>query len=263
MSVSEAGPAERVYVFGTCLIDLLAPETGIAAIEVLEAAGFEVLFPSAQTCCGQPAFNSGYSEEARKVALAQLDLFPAPWPLIVPSGSCAAMIRHDYPALLQGHPREQEAIELAARTYEWCEFLNRVAMVELEDQGAPLHVVMHTSCSARRTHGVHQDGLALLAQLKNVRVSEAERAEECCGFGGTFCVKSPALSTVMTDDKCDALCATGAQELLSSDCGCLLSLNGRLDRRQLPLRGQHIAQFIRDRIHPAAAPATAHATAGE
>lgn len=243
---------KRVYFFGTCLVDVFQPDTGLAAISLIEREGVEVIFPQDQTCCGQPAWNSGFRREAQTVAARQIAAFPEPWPVVVPSASCAALFRNDYPTLFAGQALAEAATSLASRVIEWSTFMHRVLQVRWTDLGPPVTVVVHHSCSARRGLGSHRDALALLGQLAQVTLREPERADECCGFGGTFAVKQPALSLAMTDARCAALCATGASQLVSADWGCLLSLNGRLQRQQLPLEGTHLASFIRDRIHPRA-----------
>ena len=235
----------RVYLFGTCLIDMFCPEAGMDAVRLLEREGIEVHFPPDQTCCGQPAHSSGFPEQTRAVALAQLRLFPEPWPVVVPSGSCAGMMRHHYPKVFADEPRLlAEATALAERIFELSEFLVHVAKVSLRDQGAPTRVALHTSCAARREMGTHVHARALLAQLPGVDVGLHEHESECCGFGGTFSLKHPAISSAMAADKADALKETGAVSFLSADCGCMLSLNHTLQKRGDGFQGQHLATFL-------------------
>ncbi len=238
---------ETIYFFGTCLIDLFYPEAGLAGMELIRREGVRVVYPRNQSCCGQPAWNSGYREEARAVALAQLACFPEPWPVVVPSGSCAGMMKHHYPALFAGHPAEARAQALAGRVFELTEFLLEVLGVRLTDRGEPVRVALHTSCSARREMGVDGAHRALLAQLSAVELVEPARAAECCGFGGTFSVKHPAVSAAMVEDKADALLATGARRLVTGDCGCLMNITGRLRKRGDDLTGEHIASFLWER----------------
>ncbi|WP_111494423.1 (Fe-S)-binding protein [Marinobacter bohaiensis] len=238
---------DRVYLFGTCLIDVFHPEAGMATVRLLEREGVEVIFPPEQTCCGQPPYNSGYDDQARTVARQVVERFAEPIPVIVPSGSCAGMLRHHYPDLLADDPLADAARDLAARTYELHEFLHRILAVKLEDHGEPVTVVMHTACSARREMGVREDGLALLGQLANVTVCEPENAEACCGFGGTFAVKMPEISVAMASDKCQAVRASGADQLLSSDCGCLLNIDGMLRKQGNALPAHHLATFLWER----------------
>jgi L-lactate dehydrogenase complex protein LldE len=240
-------PPEKIYFFGTCLIDLFYPEAGLAGMQLIRREGVRVLYPQDQTCCGQPAWNSGYRDEARAVALTQLACFPEPWPVVVPSGSCAGMLKLHYPELFRGHPAEKEAITLARRVYELTEFLVQVLQVKLTDLGPPTRVVLHTSCSARREMGVTDSHQALLAQLGQVETVEPERATECCGFGGTFSIKHPEVSAAMVEEKAGALFATGAERLVTGDCGCLMNISGHLQQRGDALAGEHIATFLWER----------------
>ncbi|QEM83356.1 (Fe-S)-binding protein [Halomonas binhaiensis] len=235
---------DKVYLFGTCLIDMFFPEAGMDAVRLLEKQGIEVLFPEDQTCCGQPAYTSGYHDEARAVARAQLDLFPEPWPIVVPSGSCGGMMRLHYAQLFAGCPEERKAQEVASRVFELTEFLVHVCHIELEDRGAPERIAMHTSCSARREMGLAETGPALLARLGQVELVEQERAAECCGFGGTFAVRHPEVSAAMVEDKGRALEEAGAQHFVTSDCGCLMNIAGHLAHRDSPLQGEHIASYL-------------------
>lgn len=235
---------EKVYFFGTCLIDMFYPEAGLDGIRLLEREGIEVVFPDDQTCCGQPAYTSGYHDEARAVAEAQLALLVEPWPIIVPSGSCGGMMRTHYPQLFAGTPREAEARDVASRIYELTEFLVHVCHIKLADKGRPEKVAMHTSCSARREMGLADTGPALLAQLEGVEVVEQARATECCGFGGTFAVRHPEVSAAMVEDKTQAIEAAGAEHFVTSDCGCLMNIGGRFEHQKKALGGEHIASYL-------------------
>lgn len=240
---------DKVYFFGTCLIDLFYPEAGMAGIRLLEREGIEVLYPADQTCCGQPAYTSGYHDEARAVALAQLDLFPEDWPIVVPSGSCGGMMRKHYPDLFHGTPDQARAESVAGRVWELTDFLLNVCHIHLEDLGKPVEVAMHTSCSARREMGVAEAGPALLAQLDNVTLRQQARAEECCGFGGTFAVRHPEISAAMVRDKVDTMTSAGASQFVTTDCGCLMNIAGFAEKQQRPLSGQHILSFLWQRTH--------------
>jgi len=234
-----------VYLFGTCLVDLFDPDAGISTVALLEREGIRVHFPSRQTCCGQPAYTSGYPDEARKVARLQLGLFPNDWPIVVPSGSCAGMMHHHYPTLFAGDAEWlPKARAVASRVYELTEFLLHVCKTRLEDRGDTAKTVLHTSCSGRREMDTHLSSRALLGQLKGVEVVMQSHESECCGFGGTFAVRHPDISAAMASDKVDALIETGASKLVSADCGCLSNLNGTLEKRGAPLRGEHIATFL-------------------
>ncbi|TWI52449.1 L-lactate dehydrogenase complex protein LldE [Pseudomonas duriflava] len=236
---------QHVYLFGTCVVDLFYPQAGMDSIRLLEREGITVHFPQGQSCCGQPAYTSGYTNEAREVARVQLALFRQNWPLVVASGSCAGMIRHHYHELFKDEPVTLRLVDtLAERTYELAEFLLNVCKVNLQDQGAPLKVALHTSCSARREMNTHLHGRALLAQLKGVQRVEHDHESECCGFGGTFSVRMPDISGAMVADKIRALQESGAAQLVTADCGCLMNINGALEKQKAVLRGQHLASFI-------------------
>lgn len=239
---------KTVYYFGTCLVDLFYPTAGMAGIRLLEDNGCQVVYPEQQSCCGQPPFNSGFRAEAAEVAAKQLALFDQPHDLVVPSGSCAGMIKHHWPDLLKGTPHEAAAIALAERTYELGEYLIDHLRVELVDKGDPTTVVVHTSCSARREMGVAEQGKALLRQLANVTVEVPAYETECCGFGGTFSVKQPEISAAMAEDKTTHLAATGAQTFVCGDSGCLMNLSGTLEKRGIQLDSSHLYDFIWERV---------------
>ena len=238
---------ESVYFFATCLVDLMYPEAGLAGMQLLRRAGVDVIFPDDQTCCGQPAFNSGYREEALAVARAQLACFVRDIPVVVPSGSCAGMIKHHWPELFAGQPDQERAAEVSGRTYELTEFLVDVLNIRLQDLGQPTRIAIHTSCSARREMGVADRIESLVGQLANVEVLEQERKAECCGFGGTFAVKQADVSGAMVNDKTAALRATGAAQVISQDCGCLMNIGGAFDRHGGGPRTRHIAEFLWER----------------
>ena len=246
----------QVYLLGTCLVDSFYPQAGMDAIEVIRAQGVEVIFPQSQTCCGQPAYNSGYEDEAREVARQQLEAFAKDIPVVVMMGSCAGMVHQEYPDLFAGYPEEAAAKALAARTYEFTEFMVSVLNVSLEDKGQTNKAALHTSCSSRRGMKVAQQHKALLGELSGVQVVEPERVTECCGFGGTFAVKQPAISAAMADDKARYMAATDADVIVSADCGCLMNIGGTLD--ELARKGEcksipteHIASFVRRRLEGA------------
>ncbi|MBK1648890.1 (Fe-S)-binding protein [Rhabdochromatium marinum] len=249
-----------VIFFGTCLINSLAPQAGLAAMRLLKLAGAQVRFPRAQSCCGQPAYNAGFDAQARQVARAQLDALAGTEPVVVPSASCAGMFRHQYPLLFAGHPEQARAEQLAGRVVDFCAYLQRVLAPAWTDHGPPVTVALHHSCAARRELGVTQEAHALLEALAGVTVIEPERAHECCGFGGTFALKQPEISAAMTADKAEALRATGAVVVLSQDLGCLTSLDGYWRRQQAGrqfevqtgLQVQHIAEFLWQRVASAA-----------
>ncbi|NLU13923.1 MAG: (Fe-S)-binding protein [Gammaproteobacteria bacterium] len=239
------GKPTQVYLFGTCVVDLFFPEAGMDAIHLLEREGIRVDFPQGQSCCGQPAYTSGYTEQAREVARAQLKLFENDWPVVVTSGSCAGMFREHYPDLFKDEPEMLAKVKhLAERTYELAEFLLHVCQVQLTDNGKPLQVALHTSCSARREMNTHLHARALLSQLAQVERVEHDHESECCGFGGTFSVRMPDISGAMVADKTQSLLASGAQQVVSADCGCLMNINGAFEKQNIPLLGQHLASFL-------------------
>ena len=236
-----------VYYFGTCLVDLLYPEAGMAGIKLLQREGLKVIFPQAQTCCGQPAFNSGFHEQARKVASAQVKLFPEDIPIVTPSGSCGGMIRKHYAELFKNDALQHEAESVAERTFELTEFLVHVLKIKLEDLGDPIKVTWHTSCHAKREMEIGDAPKQLLRQLKDVELLELEREDECCGFGGTFAIKEQHISAAMVKDKVDDISKTGANRLLGGDCGCLLNISGAMKHSGNSTAHQHIAEFIWER----------------
>jgi L-lactate dehydrogenase complex protein LldE len=248
--VAKGGRASRpeaVYFFGTCLVELFYPDAGLSAIQLLQREGVRVVFPRGQTCCGQPAYNSGYREEARAVAAAQIRLFSGTLPVVVPSGSCAGMIGRHYRELFAGDPLEAEASDFASRVVELTQFLCDVLDARLVDRGEKIRVAWHGSCHALREAGVDDQPLRLLARLANVEVAPFSRERECCGFGGTFAVRHPEISAAMVEDKAEAVMAAGADVVLSGDAGCLLNIGGRLEAKGSRARIEHIAEFLRER----------------
>ncbi len=239
----------EVYFYATCLVDLFFPDAGMAGIELLEAAGLRVIFPQGQTCCGQPAYNCGYWEEARAVARTQVALFPKDIPVILPSGSCAGMMKNHYPELFHGQPEEAQVQAFSARVFELTQFLVMDLDLQLKDLGEPVKVTWHSSCHAVRDLGLVGEPKQLIGQLANVELVPLSREHECCGFGGTFSVRQPEISSAMSCDKAADAEATGASIVLSTDGGCLLNVNGTLEAKQSPLRVQHIAEFLWERTH--------------
>ncbi len=238
---------DKVFFFGTCLIDMAFPEAGMAAIRLIRREGVEVVFPREQSCCGQPAYNSGFLDEAAAVALKQIRVFKGTHPIVVPSGSCAGMMKLHYPEMFAGTAHEAAARRFAGRVVELSTFLARILEVRLTDRGAPVKVTWHSSCHAMREMGSVADAKALIGQLSNVELVPLTREEECCGFGGTFSVKQPAISAAMVEDKVNDIVGSGAATVLAGDCGCLLNINGAMAYRGLPIAGKHLAEFIWER----------------
>ncbi len=240
---------EAVYFFGTCLVDLFYPEAGLAGIELLRREGIRVIYPPGQTCCGQPSYNSGYPDEAREVARRMADLFPRDYPIVVPSGSCAAMMRRHYPRLFSEDPLRARIEALVDRVYELTEFLVHVVKVNLVDRGGPVRVTWHASCHALRDMGIDAEPRRLLEQLESVEIAPLAGERECCGFGGTFSVKQSAISAEMVRDKVDDIERSGAAVVLSTDCGCLMNIEGALEHTGRTVRARHVAEFLWERTH--------------
>jgi L-lactate dehydrogenase complex protein LldE len=240
---------DNVYFFSTCLIDLFYPQAGLAGMRLLQREGLKVIFPKDQTCCGQPAYNAGYRDEARRVAAAQLDLFTQDYPIVIPSGSCAGMMRHHYPDLFAGTAQEGQAKAVAGRVWELTGFLTEVLDLQLNDLGDPVEVAIHTSCSARREMGVADAAESLLGQLEKVELVEQEYKTECCGFGGTFAVKQPEISAAMVEDKTEALRKSGAKIVTSQDCGCLMNISGAFEKQGDSPKTCHIAELLWERTN--------------
>lgn len=234
----------KAYFYATCLVDLFDPQAGLDAMTLLEQQGIEVIFIEKQTCCGQPAYSSGYDKQAKQVAQSQIDLFPENWPVIVLSGSCGGMMHHHYRRLFKGDQNQAQIDDFCDRVFELTEFLVNVCRTKLIDKGEHSSVVVHTSCSARREMNVHVTSAELINQLENVEVREQAYESECCGFGGTFSVRHPNVSQSMVEDKTRHLSETQATELVSADWGCLLNINGSLEYQGSALRGQHLASFL-------------------
>jgi L-lactate dehydrogenase complex protein LldE len=235
----------RVSLFVTCIVDQVFPQVGIAITQVLERLGYQVDFPKAQTCCGQPAFNSGYTEEARKIARHFLDVFRDSETIIVPSGSCTSMISHHFADIFENDPQLlAEARALEPRVFEFSRFLLEVAGVE--DVGARFDgvVTYHDSCHALRELRIKAGPRNLLSKVRGLTLAEMSTAEECCGFGGTFSIKFPEVSGAMARTKIDSIQQTGASTIVSIDSSCLMQLQGVIDRAGLPIRTLHLAEVL-------------------
>ena len=237
----------RVALFVTCLVDLHRPSVGFAAIKLLEQAGCQVEVPREQTCCGQPAYNSGDRGTTRDLGRALLDAFWGYDYVVVPSGSCGGMIRHHLPHLFDDDPNlRARADALGARTYELVSFLTDVMGVTEVAAAYSGCVTYHDSCSGLRELGVKAQPRALLRSVAGLELREMAEPEICCGFGGTFCVKYPDISVRMVSDKAKDVRATGADTLLAGDLGCLLNMAGRLTREGSAVRVRHVAEVLAD-----------------
>jgi len=235
----------RVGLFVTCLVDVFRPTVGFAAVKLLEDAGCTVEVPRGQTCCGQPAYNSGDRRTAQDLARQTIAAFEGFDHVVLPSGSCAGMIRKHYPALLADDPAwAHRAQHLAARTHELVSFLVDVLGVTDVDARYPDTVTYHDSCSGLRELGIKAQPRQLLASVEGLELTELPGAEVCCGFGGTFCVKYPDVSNRMVEDKAAEITATGAGTVLAGDLGCLMNMAGKLSRQGSPVQVRHVAEVL-------------------
>ena len=248
---------ERAIVFVSCLVDQFRPQVGDAVVEVLDDSGITCEVPAGQTCCGQPAFNSGYRAEAREVASRFLDIFDAAGdaqtPIVSPSGSCTAMVRNFYPILFADDPAELERVErVSNRLWEFSELLTDglgqgaevAAETDAKDDKQQTAITYHKCCHALRELGLDEQPQSLIRSLDNIETRELERSEVCCGFGGSFSVKMPDISTAMLDEKLDNVEKTGAETLVAGDTGCIMHMAGGLRRRSSKVQVIHIAELI-------------------
>ncbi len=235
-----------VNLFVTCLVDQFMPNVGMSVVNILETQGIEVHFPPDQTCCGQPAFNSGFRNDARPVASRFLDIFEATdGPIVCPSGSCAAMVRNFYTDLFRDHPDElARAKKLAHRVYEVTEFIVDVLGIEDLDVRIDIDATYHRCCHLLRELHVDEQPTALLENVDGLELKPMERDEVCCGFGGAFSVKMSDVSTAMLDEKLDNVMATGASTLIAGDTGCIMHMQGGLRRRGADVQVVHIAELL-------------------
>ena len=235
----------RVGFFVTCIVDAMRPNIGFASLKLLEDAGCEVDVPRAQTCCGQPGFNSGDDATTRALAEQVIAAFEPYDYVVVPSGSCASMIRSHYGELFEGDPawsKRQRA--LSEKTWEILSFLADVMNYRPEGVACEGVATYHDSCSGLRDLGVHDQPRALLRAVEGLRLTPLEGNNECCGFGGTFCVKYPDLSDAIVGDKVRKVDATGADMLLGGDMGCLMNIAGKLSREGVGVRVYHTVEVL-------------------
>ncbi|HEW98868.1 MAG: (Fe-S)-binding protein [Candidatus Parabeggiatoa sp. nov. 3] len=244
MSITKK-PTHRVGLFVTCLVDLFRPNVGFATIKLLEKAGCQVEIPTAQTCCGQPAYNNGDLANTRQIAQQVINHFDEFDYIVAPSGSCAAMLKHHYPQLFKDDAQwEAKAQAFANRCYELVSFLTDVCgMTQISAQFEHT-VTYHDACSGLRELGIHAQPRKLLNTVQGCQIKEMKEAEVCCGFGGTFCVKYPDISARMVSDKVAHIEATESEVLLAGDMGCLLNIAGRLKRLKSPVKVYHIAEVL-------------------
>ena len=234
----------RASLMITCLGDLFYPEVGAQIVRLLRRLGVTVDFPAGQTCCGLPLFNSGYHAEAADVARRTIPLFRESPYVVVPSGSCAWMVKHEYPGLMKDPAQRADAESLASRTYELSQFLVRVLGKTRFRSAIPGRVTYHDSCHLRRGLGEWESPRTLLRNLDGAEFAELPASDECCGFGGSFAVRLPEVSSSIVDKKLANVEATGAQCLVACDAGCLMQMGGRLRRRNSPIRAVHMAEIL-------------------
>lgn len=235
----------RIGLFVTCLVDLFRPSVGFAAVKLLEDAGCVVEVPELQTCCGQPAFNSGDRADAAALARNVIAAFKGYDFVVAPSGSCGGMIVKHYPELFEpGTADHEEALELSSRTHELVSFLTRVMGVEKVEAQFPARATYHDSCSGLRELGIREEPRKLLASVEGVSLREMTDSDVCCGFGGTFCVKYPGISDKMLEKKLRHIAATGADTLIAGDLGCLMNMAGKLKREDSPIKVRHVAEVL-------------------
>ena len=237
--------APRVALFVTCLVDAMRPRIGFAALRLLEEAGCMVEVPEAQTCCGQPAYNSGDDKDAADLARRVVAAFEPYDYVVLPSGSCAGTIRAHYPDLLAGDPAwAGRSAALAAKTWEITSFLVDVLGFQPEGRELRATATYHDSCSGLRELGIQAQPRRLLAAIDGLELRPLEGHNVCCGFGGTFCVKYPAISNAIVEEKAAAIERTGADLLLAGDLGCLLNMAGKLHRRGARTRCFHTIEVV-------------------
>ena len=237
----------RVGLFVTCLVDMMRPSVGFAAVKLLEQAGCTVEVPQAQTCCGQPAYNSGDRADTRALAEQTIRAFEGFDYVVAPSGSCAAMIKEHYPTLFDTDPAwKAGAQDLATRTWELISFLTDLRGMTAVDSRFAGKVPYHDSCSGLRELGVQAQPRRLLQTIPGVELTEMVEHDVCCGFGGTFCVKYADISNKIVTAKTDHILASGADTLLAGDLGCLMNMAGKLQRRGAAIEVRHVAEVLAD-----------------
>ena len=236
--------SKRVALCVTCLVDQVVPEVGVASVQLLRRAGYEVDFPEAQTCCGQPFFNSGFRDQATDLAKRTIEIFEGFEAVVLPSGSCATMIRVEYPHLLEEWPEwHHRATELAAKTYELSEFLVHCAKWNPEGDFEEVNLTYHDSCHMCRLLGLRTEPRQLLERVGG-RISEMSESDRCCGFGGLFSVRMPEVSNAMTAEKLHQACDVGVDALVTSDPGCLTQMRGLAEGSSIKV--EHIATVLEE-----------------
>ncbi|WP_173934988.1 (Fe-S)-binding protein [Chelativorans sp. Marseille-P2723] len=237
--------SRRVGLFVTCLVDLFRPSVGFASVKLLEDAGYEVEVPMAQTCCGQPAYNSGDRADTADIARVTIETFEEYDFIVAPSGSCAGMLKKHYPSLFKGDPQwETRAAAFSEKVYELVSFLVDVAGVESVAATHRGTVTYHDSCSGLRELGIARQPRKLLGTVAGLKLEEMKDPDVCCGFGGTFCVKYPEISNKMVEEKTANIRASSAGTLLAGDLGCLMNMAGKLRREEADIKVRHVAEVL-------------------
>lgn len=236
----------KVSLFVQCLVDSMFPEVGDAMVEVFNRLGVPMEYPEKQTCCGQPAFNSGYTREAKVAAQRFIDIFTDSEKIVCPSGSCVHMVRHHYPQLFADAPLEtrMRVKEIGNRCYEFSEYLTDVLGVVNIGAEFPGRVTYHDSCHLMRGLGIREQPRKLLYNVAGLEFIEMNDSDICCGFGGTFSVNYPEISTALVDEKIDNILASGADYVVGCDVSCLMNIKGRLSRRKESVEVKHIAEIL-------------------
>lgn len=235
----------NVSLFITCIADQYFPHVGISTVRLLRQYGCTVHFPQTQTCCGQPAFNSGYAEEARQVARTLLDAFEQADYVVSPSGSCTGMIHHYYPELFQDEPEQLKRVHrLIDKTYELSQFLVNVLGITDIEGAFPHRVTYHPSCHGSRLLGVKEEPLTLLKNIRDIELVPLPKAEDCCGFGGTFAVKMSEMSGAMVEEKANHVLETEASYLVGTDMGCLMNIAGHMKKRGDNVKAIHLVELL-------------------
>lgn len=234
----------KISLFIPCYVDQFFPEIGISMIEVLERLGHQVDYPEGQTCCGQPAFNSGFTKEAKSVAATFMDHFADSDVVVVPSGSCCAMVKVFCPELFKDSPQFTQVVEVADKTWEFSDFL--VTKLQVLDVKAefPARVTFHDGCHGLRELRIKEQPRELLRNVSGLELVEMDEAESCCGFGGTFSVKFPEISSAMTEIKTGSISQTNAEFVVSNDPSCLMQIQGYIARQKLNVKTIHLAEVL-------------------
>jgi len=240
-----SGAKPSVGLFVTCLVDTIRPSVGFAAIKLLEEAGCTVEVPRAQTCCGQPAYNSGDKADARTLALNTIAVLESYDYVVAPSGSCAGMLKHHYPELLSGDPNtESRARAFAEKVHELVSFLVDIRGMKSVEAKYAGRVTYHDSCAGLRELSIKDQPRKLLASVQGLNLEEMEEAEICCGFGGTFCIKYPDISNAIVEKKTANIAASKTDCLLAGDLGCLMNMAGKLSREGREMEVRHVAEVL-------------------